>query len=86
MMRFRWEWSDTSNAHKWSRIQEVYRYRLPRYITGPSDDYDTGFELVSTKNKIRGRGKAFCMYLETSPFKDCQIVGWNLTANSNVVT
>lgn len=86
LMRFRWEWSDTSNSHKWSRIQESYRYRLPRFIEGPSDDYDTGFELVSTKNKIRGRGKAFCMYLETSPNKDCKIVGWNLTANSNVVT
>lgn len=86
LMRFRWEWSDTANSKKWSSLQQVYRYRLPRVVVDEDDDYDTGFKLITTKNKIRGRGKAFSMYLETEPFKDCQIVGWNLTANANTVT
>lgn len=86
LMRFKWEFSDTSESKKWSRLVQVYRYRLPRWIESVEDSYDNGFQLVTTKNKIRGRGRAFRMYVETEPYKDCQLVGWNLAINGNSIT
>jgi hypothetical protein len=85
-MRFRWGWSNTDNSKQWSSLQQVYRYPKVRYVTGLSDTYDTGYRMITTKNKIRGSGKAFAMSLETEPLKDCQVVGWNLDGNASTAT
>jgi hypothetical protein len=44
---------------------------------------DNGFEIISSRNKIRGRGRAIALYMETEPGKDCHILGWNITLNGN---
>lgn len=78
LARVRWDWSNQLVSNKWSREQQVYRYRKPRLVEGPFDDYETGFKLITTRNKIRGSGKAFSVVFSTEPLKDCQIVGWNI--------
>lgn len=83
LMRFRWDWSNSINSNKWSSPQQVYRYARPYLPVDISDPYDNGFKLITTKNKIRGRGKAFSMYLETEPLKDCKVVGWNISGFAN---
>ena len=86
LVRSQWDFANTINSNRWSALFQVYRYRKPLLITGPEDTYDSGFELITTKNKLRGRGKTFSLYLETEPLKDCRIVGWNLTVNANQYT
>jgi hypothetical protein len=81
-VRTQWDWANTANSKKWSSLFQAYRIRRPLLVSG-GEDYDTGFETVVTKNKIRGRGRAFALYLETEPGKDCNILGWNLTVNGN---
>ena len=49
----------------------------------PDDDYETGFEVVTSKNKLRGRGKAFALHMETEAGKDCRILGWSISLNGN---
>lgn len=83
MIRSQWDWANSANSNKWGPLWEAYRYRRPYLATSGADPYDTGFELVTSKTKLRGRGKAFSLYMETSPNKDCQIVGWNLNINGN---
>lgn len=83
LIQTRWGWSNGSASGKWSVLSQAYRYRLARYITGGADTYDTGFELISSKNKMRGRGDAFQLYMETEPGKDCRIVGWSLSVTGN---
>ena len=83
LMRFQWDFANTINSKKWSVLQQVYRYRRALYITGVDDPYDNGFKIVSSKSKIRGRGKAFSLYLETEPLKDCYIHGWSISVNGN---
>lgn len=78
-MRCQWDFANTINSRKWSSLVQVYRYRQARYVEDLGDDYDTGFELITTKNKLRGRGKAFSLYLETEPLKDCRVYGWSIT-------
>lgn len=84
LVRTQWDWASSSTSGKWSPLQQVYRYRRPFFITGT--DYDNGFETVVTRNKLRGRGRAFSLYIETEPNKDCRIIGWNLSLNGNAVS
>ena len=81
-----WDWSNTSNSNKWSPSFQAYRYRRGYIPEGLADPYDTGFELITTRNKIRGRGRAFSFRMETQPEKDCRILGWSLSVNGNRVT
>jgi hypothetical protein len=86
LFRGQWNFSDNSNSNQWTPLRQGYRYVKPRLVTGLADDYDTGYALITTKNKLRGKGKAFALHFETEPGKDCQIVGWNISINANNVT
>jgi len=86
LMRSQWNFANSIVSNKWSPLVEAYRYRKVRFGESPADTFDTGFEVITTKNKLRGRGKAFALYFETEPAKDCQILGWNITLNANQIT
>lgn len=83
LLSSQWDWANTSASNKFGQKQQAYRYRKPLFITGPFDSYDNGFEVVSSKNKLRGRGKALSLLFETEPNKDCHILGWNLEITGN---
>ena len=83
-VRTLWGFANSINSNKFSPLFQVYRYRRPYFSEAPGP-YDNGFELVTTRNKLRGRGRAFSLYMETEPMKDCKIVGWNLSVNGNTV-
>lgn len=85
-IRTMWDWSNGYNSNKWSSLMQAYRYRKEYVPTGPEDTFDTGFQVISSRNKLRGRGKAFSLYFETEPLKDCRIIGWSLALNGNSVT
>jgi hypothetical protein len=85
LMRVRWGWSDNLASSKWSRLQQIYRYRLPQFVTGPSDPYENGFIMVSAKSKVRGSGNAFSTEFQSEQGKDCVLVGWNIFAQGNDV-
>lgn len=84
-MAGRWEWANNVASHKISGLYEVYKYRMPMF-TLPDSTFDNGFETVISKNKVRGRGKAISLYFETSPGKDCVLLGWSITLNGNGIT
>lgn len=85
LMRSQWDFSNTINSNKWTPLVQVYRQRRAQYVVDSNDIYDTGFELVVSKSKVRGRGKAFALYLESEPLKDCRIIGWSISLNANTV-
>lgn len=83
LMRSQWDFSNSPASHKWSPMFQAYRYVLPGLIL--SNDYDSGFEVLTTKNKLRGRGKAFALYCESEPDKDLRLLGWNISVNGNAI-
>lgn len=83
LMRCRWGFSNTIASGKWSESRQMYRYPRAQYVVDSSDTYDNGFELITTKNKIRGDGKAFSFYMETEPLLDCRILGWSISLSGN---
>lgn len=79
-----WEWSDNNANGRWSREQQLYRpARL--YIPADSDTYAPGNQIVTAKSKMRGMGKAFSVMFKTEPAKDCQLIGWSISANGNPI-
>lgn len=86
LMRTMWDWANGYNSNKWGPLIQAYRYRKIYTPVNADDPYDNGFEVVSSRNKLRGRGKAFSLYFETEAEKDCRIIGWSLALNGNSVT
>jgi hypothetical protein len=82
-IRTMWDFATSAVSNKFSPLFQVYRYRRPFF--SPPGEYDNGFEVVTTRNKLRGRGRAFSLYMETESAKDCQIIGWNLSVNGNSI-
>lgn len=85
-VRSQWDFANSVNSNKWGRLFQAYRYRRAYLAVDEDDTYDTGHDVITSKNKLRGRGKAFALHMETEPGKDCQILGWNLAINGNATT
>lgn len=83
LVRSMWDFANSANSNKWSRQFQAYRYRRFYMPEDVFDDYDTGFAVITTRNKIRGRGRAFSLRMETEAGKDCKILGWSLSINGN---
>lgn len=81
-----WEWSDSVNSNRWGREFEAYRLGRLWTPSSSSDAYDDGFAVVSTKNKLRGKGRVLSLKFSTSPDRDLHLYGWSmiLGVNGNV--
>lgn len=67
-MSARWDWAGTDNQRKWSREVEAYR---PRTINLT--------DVVVSKNKVRGSGKAVQFKFGTSePGQTFNLLGWSV--------
>jgi hypothetical protein len=84
-LQVRWDFTDNSNTGKWQDEVQVYKQPRP-FLAAPNTDFDDGYPLVISKNKLRGRGKAVQFKFASEAGYDMQIVGWTGTfvGNSNV--
>lgn len=73
--RTKWDWASDSLAKKWSALKQVFRNPKPSEITN--------FDVVTSRNMIRGHGRSLAIYFETEPYYDCHIIGWNLAIDGN---
>ena len=76
IVRPQWEWTNTASSNRWGRPFQAYRYRRLYIPQDVNDTYDTGHELITTKSRLRGKGKALSLLIKTEPGKDCRILGW----------
>ncbi len=82
----RWDWSISSSSGKWSNFFQAYRL-LRLYILGDEGDaIDYGYEVITTKNRIPGRGKALSIMFKSDGDKDFYLYGWAIkfTGSQNV--
>ena len=78
IVQAQWEWANSANSNRWGRPFQAYRYRRLYMPSGVSDPFDNGFEVVTTKNKLRGKGKVLSLKITTEPEKDCRLLGWSM--------
>ena len=75
LMSSQWDWTNDASAGRWGRAQQVYR--LPRLIVlDPSHIF--AFDVIKTRNKVRGKGKAVSLKFVSEPGKDLYLYGWGL--------
>jgi hypothetical protein len=80
----KWDWADESFTGKWSNPFQTYRYSRFRAI---DTNYNSGYNTVVTKNRIRGSGRAMVFRFFTNENgKDFDILGWQpqYLGNTNV--
>lgn len=78
LVQAQWEWANSANSNRWGRIFQAYRYRRLYMPSGAQDEFDNGFEVITTKNKLRGKGKVLSLLIQTEPGKDCRLLGWSM--------
>ncbi len=74
-MQTQWQWTNNALAGKWSTPQQVYR--LPRFFT-LDDSHNLSFDVVNTRNKVKGSGDAASLKFTSSPTKDMILLGWGV--------
>lgn len=73
-----WDWTNSANSNKWGTPFQAYRYKRGYLPENVNDAFDTGYELIATKNKLRGRGRAVALKFTSTPKKEMHIYGWSL--------
>lgn len=84
MVQAQWDWADSAYQGKWGEAFQAYRLFKP-IETAPSDGdvFDYGDTVVTTKNKLRGRGRALSLYMYSEAGKDLKLQGWSLLTTIN---
>ena len=73
-----WDYAEDSTDTKVNPSFEAYRLNKVYIPTGPADTFDYGQSVITTKNRLTGRGRALSLRFESSAGKDCRLLGWNL--------
>lgn len=68
----RWDWTTDAAAGKWPTSRQAYR--RSRYVAGQ--------ELIVTRNKIRGNGRAVAFKFESEADKVMHLYGWDFNIDS----
>ena len=82
LVQSQWEWTNSAFANKWSAPFQAYRHLRPQ-ISGLGEEVAEGIQVVTTRNKLRGRGRTVSLLFSTEEGKDCQILGWSMMATAN---
>lgn len=81
LMSVGWDFVNLTDTHstskKWSKPQQIYRFRRPVWIDGGSD-FDYEYSVVTSKSRVRGSGRSLMMKFESEAGKECKILGWAL--------
>lgn len=85
LVQARWDWSDHSDSGKWQEPFQGYRLLRP-YILTAGQAINYGQEVVTTRNRVTGSGKAIRLYMYSDGDKDFYIYGWaaKFSGNANV--
>ena len=85
ILQSRWDFSDSATSGKWGPATEVYRLNRPFIIPVAGQALDYGHSVVTTKNRLTGRGKALSLRFSSSVGKNLHILGWGIRYSGNTV-
>jgi hypothetical protein len=85
LIQARWDFSNSAASGKFGDQFEAYRLTRNYIPTGVGDPFDYGQEVITTKTKLRGSGRALSIRFDTSPGKDLLLYGWGMSAEGNTV-
>lgn len=78
MVQVRWDFADTSANGKFTTAFQAYRHlRIAAAPTSLPATFDPGYNVVVTKNKVRGSGKVLQLRFSSEAGKDLYMYGWS---------
>lgn len=84
-LQSRWDFSDSATSNKWGPLTEVYRLNKTILLPIAGEDLDYGQSVITTKNRLTGRGKALSLKFNSSNGYDMHILGWAVKYTGNTV-
>lgn len=78
----KWDWTTSTGTSRWTRDQQGVkprRYFIPTSATEPRND---GFGVMTSRLKIRGKGRAVVIRFDSQQGKDFQLLGWTIPYTS----
>ena len=82
-LQAKWDWADSGISGKWGTRQQVYRLNRPMFMPLTPGPIDYGFEVVTNKTRLPGRGRALSLRFESEEGRDFYLYGWALTMTGN---
>lgn len=83
LIQAQWEWANSVKSGRWGKQFQAYRHKRFYIPEDGADAYEDGHSVVTTKNKLRGKGRALSLYITTEPGKDCHILGMSMNMSVN---
>lgn len=77
LVQAQWDWADSAASNKFGRQFQAYRHRRV-FMPDSMANFDNGHEVVTSKSKLRGKGKALSLKFDTEAGLDCHILGWSM--------
>ena len=77
----RWDFSKDPATGDFGRPMPVSKPRRPYAPDGTSGSYSGGYDVIVSRNKVRGWGKVLQLKYEGSPGKDMHILGFSIHYN-----
>jgi len=69
-LSYGWDW-----ATNYGRPQQLYRFKRHYTPSGTDDTFEYGVDVITTRNRIRGKGHSLGVRLDSEEGKDCKILG-----------
>jgi len=82
-LQAQWDFADSANSGKWGTPFQAYRLTRPYMPSGVGDLFDYGHVMITTKNRLRGSGKALSLRFDTEALHDLHVYGWAMLAEGN---
>ena len=83
MMQSRWDWSDNVNSGEYGQAYQVYRHTRAYTPASAADTFDTGYPVIVTRNKVRGRGRGLYLRFYGEAGKDFHLLGYGVLHKVN---
>lgn len=71
-----WDWSNHPNSGKWGEPFQAYRLLRPFLLPAEGEPINYGHEVVTTKSRLPGSGKAVSLLFQSDEDKDFYLYGW----------
>lgn len=81
IVQVQWDWCNSAATGKWGTKFQAYRLLRPLSEAPLDGDvFNYGERVIVTKNKLRGKGRALSLFIQSETGKDMRLLGWGILA------
>lgn len=84
LLQTKWDFANHANSGKIGTAFQAYRLTRPYVPSGSGDPFNYGQSVITTKNRVRGRGRALTLRFSTEAGKNCILYGWGVVYAANL--